>query len=90
MNTPLPSPNAVERDASNRALRTLTQGLVVDVLAAVAVVLTVAVAGGIEWTQVYWAALGLAVAKSAITALVSYAHRLLVPPATPPTTRTVA
>jgi hypothetical protein len=86
MNT-IPTPNAVVRDAGNRALRTLAQGLGVDVLAAVAVVLTAAVAGGIEWTEAYWVALALAVAKSVITALVSYLARLAVPPAVQPTTR---
>lgn len=80
-------PNAVERDAANRASRTLFQGLAVDVLAAVAVALTVAIAGGIEWTSAYWAALGLAAAKSAVTAIVSYVSRIVVPPATAPTTR---
>jgi len=87
MNAHTSSPSAVVRDASNRGLRTLAQGLAVDVLAAVAVVLTAAVAGGIEWTEAYWVALGLAVAKSAVTALVSYVARLVVPPAVQPTTR---
>lgn len=84
MNT-APPPNTVARDASNRALRTLVQGLMFDVVMAVVMVLSVAVAGGLEWTRAYWLALGLAVAKSAIVAVVSYAARLAVPPAMPTT-----
>ena len=80
----------VERDAQTRAYRTLIQGLMVDVLAAIAVALTAAIAGGIEWTQAYWVALGLAVAKSAIVAVVSYIARRAVPPATTPTMGGVA
>lgn len=79
-----PTPPIV-RDASDRAFRTLLQGLLVDVLAAVGVALTVAVVGGIEWTRAYWIALALAAAKSAVTAIVSYFSRLVVPPATPTT-----
>lgn len=86
MNAHLSTPNAVVRDAGNRALRTLAQGLAVDVLAAVSIALTAAVAGGIEWTSAYWVALALAVAKSAIVAVVSYLARLTLPPAQAPTT----
>lgn len=83
MNAPLtPSPAA---DASVRGLRTLAQGLAVDVLAAIAIAATAALAGGIEWTRAYWLALGLAVGKSVLTALVSYIARLVVPPAMPTT-----
>jgi hypothetical protein len=70
-----------DRDASERAFRTLLQGLAVDVLAGIGVALTAAVAGGIQWTQAYWIALALAVGKSAVTAVVSYFARKLVPPA---------
>jgi hypothetical protein len=80
MNTPYTPP--VETDARNRALRTLVQGLVLDVAAAVVTALVAGIATGIEWTGTYWIALGLAVAKSAVTAAVSYAARKVVPPAT--------
>lgn len=79
MNADLPRP--VERDASVRAFRTLMQGLAVDLATAIVLALTAAIAGGIEWTQAYWIALALAVGKSSITAIVSYAARTLVPPA---------
>lgn len=71
----------VERDAAERAFRTLLQGLAVDVLAGIGVALAAGIAGGISWTEAYWVALALAVAKSAITAIVSYFARKLVPPA---------
>lgn len=72
---------SVATDASERAFRTLLQGLAVDVLAGIGVALTAAIAGGIEWTQAYWLALALAVGKSAVTAIVSYFARRFVPPA---------
>lgn len=84
MNTPI-TPGRVEADAQTRAWRTLTQGLAVDVLAAIAIALTAAIAGGIEWTQAYWIALGLAVGKSVVTSVVSYFARKMVPPANPTT-----
>jgi hypothetical protein len=71
----------VAADAANRAWRTLVQGLVFDLTAAVAVAAAAAIAPGIEWTRAYWLAFGLALAKSAIVAIVSYVARKLVPPA---------
>lgn len=79
------SPDMDVADAGVRGLRTLAQGLVVDVLAAAAFALTAAVAGGIEWTRAYWIALALVVGKSIVTALVSYVARFVIPPATPTT-----
>lgn len=79
MNT-APTP-PVERDASERALRTLTQGVLLDVATALVVAMTAGIAGGIEWTSAYWVALGLAMSKSAVTAVVAYVARILVPPA---------
>lgn len=79
MNTdPTPS---VERDARNRAFRTFVQGFGLDVAAGAVTALGVGIAGGIEWTRLYWVALGLAVAKSVIQAGVSYLARKFVPPA---------
>lgn len=80
LNTP-----SVETDAQVRAFRTFVQGVGVDVLAAIAVALTAAIAGGIEWTSAYWLALSLAVAKSAVVAIVSYLARKFVPPVNAPT-----
>jgi hypothetical protein len=72
---------ATERDARNRALRTFVQGFGLDLAAGATVGLVAGVAVGIEWTQAYWIALGLAVAKSTIQGGVSYLARKFVPPA---------
>jgi len=71
---------AADRDAGERAFRTLIQGLLFDVAAAVVVALSAAIAPGIEWTRAYWVALALAVGKSAIVSVVSYFARKLAPP----------
>lgn len=68
------------QDARSRALRTLAQGLLVDVAATVSVAL-VAVVSDIQWTQAYWIGVASLAAKTAITTGVSYAARKLVPPA---------
>lgn len=80
MNADYPPPS-VEADAAERAWRTWMQGLGVDVATGVGVALVAGVAGGIEWTQAYWVALALAVAKSSVTAAVSYFARKFAPPA---------
>ena len=72
---------STDRDASERAFRTLIQGLGFDVAAAVVVALSAVIMPGIEWTRAYWLALALAVGKSAIVSIVSYFARKLVPPA---------
>lgn len=73
------SSGRVATDARSRALRTLAQGLLLDVAAAV-----VAVAAtwlpDVQWTRAWWMALGLLVAKTALLAAVSYAARKVVPP----------
>lgn len=74
----LPATAAV--DARNRAFRTFVQGLGIDVLIAVLLVLVPAVAG-LEWSVAWWAALGLAAARSALGAGVAYLARMFVPPA---------
>ena len=72
-------PPSAEADAKNRALRTFAQSLLVDVLAAVVLAVT-PLLGSIEFTPRYWAAIGLLAARSAITALVSWVARKVVPP----------
>lgn len=80
MNAPTPRPR-VARDAAERAFRTLMQGLAVTAAAAAATAMAAGLAPGIEWTREYWTALGLSVAGSGITAMVSYVARTVVPPA---------
>ena len=68
-------------DARNRAARTLAQGLVTDVILAVAAILVLALADpDFAWTRLYWAGVGLAIAKSALTAAASYIARSVMPP----------
>lgn len=75
-------PVSVSADARNRAWRTLVQGLLVDVGAAVVLAVGPALAGAdFAWTPVYWLAVGGLAAKTAIQTVVSYAARRLVPPA---------
>lgn len=78
---------SITGDASVRAWRTLAQGLVFDLAAGATGALVVGIAPGIEWTSVYWQALGAAAAKSVLVAGVAYLARLFVPPASAPTTR---
>lgn len=72
----------VHLDAVNRAARTFIQGLLVDVLGAVVLVLTTQL-GDLQWTKTYWAALGLLLMKTAISAGVAYVYRRVRPPAVP-------
>lgn len=78
MNT-IDLPATVEVDARNRAWRTFVQGLGIDVLAAVVVTLLPMVTV-LEWSLAWWLALGLAVSRSALGALVAYLARKLVTP----------
>jgi heme/copper-type cytochrome/quinol oxidase subunit 4 len=69
----------IRHDATERSLRSLTQGLALDVSVAVVLVLATAV-GSLEWTPTYWKLLGLAVAKSAIQAGAAFLMRYYVTP----------
>ncbi len=72
-------PVAVRADAAERSLRSLVQGLALDIVVAVALVLSTAF-GAIEWTPTYWKAIGLTLAKSVLQAVVSYIMRVYVTP----------
>ncbi len=76
----LPTPAPAAQDAKNRAFRTLLQSLLVDVGAAVVLAIT-PLLSGVEWSKGYWIAVGLLAARSAVTALVSWVARRVVPPA---------
>lgn len=83
MVVPLPIPAPAYVDARSRALRTLAQGLAIDVATAVLLAIGPAVLGsGFAWTAAYWAALGLLAAKTAVQSMVAYFMRRLIPPAT--------
>ena len=68
-------------DARNRAWRTAAQGVLVDLLAAVALAVGPALAGAdFAWTRAYWLTIGGLAAKTAIQTVVSYAARKVLPP----------
>ena len=69
----------VKADAAERSLRSFIQGFALDILVAVVLVLATAF-GAIEWTPMYWKALGLTLAKSVLQAAVSYLMRMVVIP----------
>lgn len=66
-------------DAAERSLRSFIQGFALDIVVAVTLVLATAF-GAIEWTPIYWKALGLTLAKSVLQAAVSYLMRMVVIP----------
>lgn len=69
-------------DGRNRAARTFIQGLLIDVLAAVMLVLVPAINGSdFAWSAAFWLTLLGLVAKSALVAAVSYIARQVTPPA---------
>jgi hypothetical protein len=72
-------PTVVERDARNRAWRTLWQGLFTDVAVSVLTV-AVTVMVDIEWTREWWLITGGLLAKTVIMSAVSYVARRVVPP----------
>ncbi len=74
------TPPRVEKDARERGWRTFVQGLGLDVAAGVVTALVAGTVTGIEWTRLYWVALGLAVAKSATQGAISYFARKIIPP----------
>lgn len=66
-------------DAKERSLRSLVQGLALDLIVAITLVLATAF-NTIEWTPGYWKLLGLTLAKSVLQALASYLMRVFVKP----------
>lgn len=74
-------PPSATVDARNRAWRTFVQGLAVDVLLSAAAALTLALsAPELTWSKPYWIGVGLAVGKSVLQAVTSYAARHIAPP----------
>lgn len=71
----------VSTDASNRAWRTFLQGLLVDVIAAVVLVVGPALAGtDFAWSKTYWVTVAGLAGRSVLMAAVSYVARKVVPP----------
>lgn len=80
--TPLPIPASTEADARNRAWRTLAQGALLDVTAAIVLAVGPALAGSdFAWSRAYWLSLAGLAAKTGVQSVVSYIARRAVPPA---------
>lgn len=83
-----PAPPTPTADATNRAWRTLLQGLLFDLAVVVLPALYDAVTG---WDgaggRTYWTAVGLSLAKTAVVAAIAYVMRLVhTPPGNRPAT----
>ena len=71
----------VTADAKNRAWRTFAQGLLVDVVAAIVLVVGPALtASDFAWSKAYWLTVGGLLAKTVLTSVVSYVGRKVAPP----------
>ena len=66
----------VSADARNRALRTFVQGLAVDVLVALALVVTTVFSSAQGWDDIEWSIVGFLVAKTVAVTAASYVMRL--------------
>lgn len=65
----------VQKDAQNRALRTLLQGLAFDVTAAGVLVLFTAFSAAQAWTDLQWTIIGFTLFKSVMVSGLSYLMR---------------
>ena len=65
----------VSADARNRALRTFVQGLAVDVLVALALVVTTVLGSAQGWEDLGCASVGFLVAKTVAVTAASYVRR---------------
>lgn len=65
----------ISRDAVNRAARTLWQGVGIDVLVAIALVLGTYFASADGWGAIEWGVLSFSVGKSVVQAVVAYVTR---------------
>lgn len=71
--------NYVNKDAKNRAWRTVAAGLAIDVATALVIVLLPLVSS-VEWTDTYWITLASLAGKSVVQSVIAYFFRLLVKP----------
>lgn len=67
-------------DATNRSARTFLQGIAIDAAIAVALVLLAWLPDADLSSREAWTVLGVAVAKTLLTAVASYVSRLKMPP----------
>lgn len=69
---------ALTEDAKNRSWRTALQGLAIDVLVGITLVILSAFATANGWSDFQWAILGFSVAKSAVQAAAAFIMRRFV------------
>jgi hypothetical protein len=81
MTSPVLVGEIVKKDAINRAVRTLIQGILTDILVAVGLVL-VAASTSIVWTSEWWLGLAVLLGKTIVTSVISYVARFLTTPKT--------
>jgi hypothetical protein len=84
MSNETPAQLTVEKDARNRAFRTLLQGLAFDVGAALAIVLYTAFVAAEGWGDIQWALLGFTLAKTFTVSALSYLMRTVFRTVAPP------
>lgn len=75
----------VKTDATNRALRSVIQGLAIDVGVGIVLAIGVAFASAGGWGDMQWIILSFSVAKSAVQAVVAYVMRCFVDQSAIPT-----
>lgn len=79
------TPTALRVDATNRSVRTLLVGLVVDVLVALASLVTVFFVNKTGWSEFNWAVISFALAKTAVMSAGSYILRAFLDRSSVPT-----
>lgn len=77
----MPTNPTTRTDATDRAWRTLVQGLAIDVAIAIAAALLVWLPDADISTREAWTVLGITLAKTVLTAVASFVMRLKVDPA---------
>jgi hypothetical protein len=73
------------QDAKNRALRSFLQGLAIDVVVAIALVLASSFGDADGWGDLQWQILSFTLAKTAVQSIASFLMRRFVDVALPPT-----
>lgn len=76
---------ALTQDAQNRSLRSLLQGLTIDVCVAIVLAVGSAFATANGWSDFQWALLGFSVVKSVVQACVAFVMRRFIDPSSIPT-----
>lgn len=76
---------ALNQDASNRALRTFLTGMFIDVCVGLVLAVSSAFAGANGWSDFQWAILAFSLVKSVVQSAASYVLRRYIDPSRIPT-----